>query len=305
MPSCVPPELDDELRRRLRRRFGSGIDSWLDRLPPVLASLAERWQIGYESLIQRGSVSVVMRCRAADGRPAVLKVSPDGSRVRDEAAALAAWETVHVPAVLAVDDRVGALLIEAIEPGTTLADSMDYPPLPGLAELLISLHAGAPVDISCRPVAERIAYLYESGRRNYQRRPDLVALISPELYEAGRRTAMRLASDAPETVLLHGDLTPVNVLDGGLTRGLVAIDPAPCIGDPAFDAIDLLLWQADDVQTIAARAEELAGSIGADARRLIQWCAAFAAMTALEVAEASAASPGRLALLLTLAEAET
>ena len=56
-------------------------------------------------------------------------------------------------------------------------------------------------------------------------------------------------------MLLHGDLTPVNVLDGGVERGLVAIDPAPCVGDPAFDAIDLVLWRADDAATIATRAE--------------------------------------------------
>jgi hypothetical protein len=45
------PELDEELRRRLRRRFGSAIESWLDALPPVLADLAGRWQIDFESLI--------------------------------------------------------------------------------------------------------------------------------------------------------------------------------------------------------------------------------------------------------------
>jgi streptomycin 6-kinase len=31
-------------------------------------------------------------------------------------------------------------------------------------------------------------------------------------------------------------LTPSSILDGGAERGLVAIDPAPCLGDPAFDA---------------------------------------------------------------------
>jgi streptomycin 6-kinase len=40
-------------------------------------------------------------------------------------------------------------------------------------------------------------------------------------------------------------------LDGGVERGLVAIDPAPCRGDPAFDAVDPVYWRADDVDTIA------------------------------------------------------
>lgn len=184
-PSRIP-ELDDELRRRLGRRFGPAVELWLDALPPVLSDLAD-----------------------------------------------------------AIDS----------------ASSLD----------------GGPS----------------------------AALVSPELYERGRQLAMRLAADTPAAVLLHGDLTPVNILDGGEERGLVAIDPAPCVGDPAFDAIDLVLWRAEDVETIAARAERLAPAIGAEAGRLWKWCAAFAAMIALEIAEASDHSRARVEPFVAFARAET
>jgi streptomycin 6-kinase len=65
---------------------------------------------------------------------------------------------------------------------------------------------------------------------------------------------------------------------------LVAIDPAPCIGDAAFDAADLVMWRADDLGTIEARAERLAVAIGIDASVLFSWCVAFAGMNALELA---------------------
>jgi streptomycin 6-kinase len=295
------PELDDELRRRLGRRFGSAIDAWFDELPLVLTGLAGRWQIDYGSLIQRGSMSVVIRCRLADGRPAVLKVSPDQKRLAHEAAALARWKTVHVPSVLGVDESVGALLIEAIEPGTPLIEAAAYPCAESLIDLMTSLHADGIPDPSYRPVADHIAYLFDSGMKNYERRPELAEVISHELYERGRQLAMRLAEDDSAAVLLHGDLTPVNVLDGGAERGLVAIDPAPCLGDPAFDAIDLVLWRADDVETIAARAEQLAPAIGADVGRLLDWCAAFAGMTALEMAEAADNSLGHVETFVALA----
>jgi streptomycin 6-kinase len=300
------PELDDQLRRRLGRRFGAAIESWLNALPPVLSELGERWQLELESVIQRGSISVVIRCETAAGRPAVLKVSPERRRILDEAAALARWRTVHVPAVLAVEESVGALLIEAVEPGTPLVDSPVYPRVESLAGLINSLHADAVPDASYRPVAEHIAYLYASGSKNYERRPGLAALISPDLFERGRQLALRLADEAAATVLLHGDLTPVNVLDGGEERGLVAIDPAPCLGDPAFDAIDLVLWRAEDLETITGRAQQLAPAIGAEPKRLLEWCAAFAAMNALEIAEASADNAQkRVEPLVALAMAET
>ena len=300
MTTSSVPELDVELRLRLGRRFGSGIDAWFDALPAVLSDLAERWDIEWGTLIQRGSMSVVIRCRA-DGRPAVLKASPERERVAHEAAALARWKTIHVPAVLAVDERVGALLIEAVEPGTPLVESATYPTLESIAALLTSLHDDGVPDPLYRPVAHHISYLFDSGMKNYERKPDLAEQIPFELYARGRQLAMRLAADAASTVLLHGDLTPVNVLDGGAERGLVAIDPAPCLGDPAFDAIDLVLWRAEDVETIAVRAEQLAPAIGADASRLLDWCAAFAGMVALEIAEASDSAHGQVESLVALA----
>ena len=301
MTTSSVPELDVELRLRLGRRFGSGIDAWFDALPAVLSDLAERWAIEWGTLIQRGSMSVVIRCQTADGRPAVLKASPERERIAHEAAALSAWTTIHVPAVLAVDERVGALLIEAVEPGTPLVESATYPALESIAALLTSLHEDGVPDPLYRPVAHHITYLFDSGMKNYERKPDLAEQIPLELYARGRQLAMRLAADAAPTVLLHGDLTPVNVLDGGAERGLVAIDPAPCLGDPAFDAVDLVLWRAADVETIAVRAEQLAPAIGADAGRLLDWCAAFAGMVALEIAEAPDGADELVEPLLALA----
>jgi streptomycin 6-kinase len=296
------PILDDGVRQRLTARFGAEIGSWLDDLPDVLRALAERWQLEWDSLIPRGSMSVVIRCALPDGSSAVLKVSPDRARLANEAAALARWTTVHTPSVLAVDEGVGALLIEAIDPGTPLVESLFYPDMQTTADLLTALHANGAPDPSYPPLAHRVAHLFDSGAKPYQRQPELRELIPLELYERGRELATRLAEAVAPTALLHGDLTPSNILDGGSRRGLVAIDPAPCLGDDvAFEAIDLLLWQADDVDMIAARAKALAPAIGSDTDHLIGWCTAFAAMTAVELGESPDASPDRIQTYVALA----
>jgi streptomycin 6-kinase len=98
-----------------------------------------------------------------------------------------------------------------------------------------------------------------------------------------------------------GDLTPSNILDGGTERGLVVIDPAPCLGDAAFDAVDLILWQAEDLQTIHARAERLAAVTGMEIRRVLAWCSAFASMNALEIASQGSSPSTRIEALLKLA----
>jgi streptomycin 6-kinase len=298
------PVLDDLLHRRLRRRFGAMVEPWLDQLPPVLRSLAERWGLKLDSLIQRGSVSVVLRCRTDDGAASVLKVSPDRMRIHQEAEALTGWNSPCVPAVLAVDDQLGAVLLGAIEPGTPLDLSPEYPSLESLGALLACLHQHGPPGVR-RSVTDRINDLFESGRKNYERRPDLGAVIPPDLYEQGRQLALRLAADTRKAVVLHGDLTPVNILIGGPDRGLVAIDPAPCFGDPGFDIIDLLLWKAEGLETVTMRAEQLAPQVGVPVDHALTWCAAFAPMTALELAEASPSPPPVLDWLLALTAAET
>jgi streptomycin 6-kinase len=197
---------------------------------------------------------------------------------------------------------VGALLTEAIEPGVPLVESLIYPDTETTADLLTSFHTDGVPDLSFPSLSQRVANLFQSGASPYERRPALRQLIPPDLYERGRGLAIRLA-EVPPTALLHGDLTPSNILDGGARRGLVAIDPAPCLGDDvAFDAIDLLLWQAEDIDTVTGRAELLAPAIGAEPGHVIEWCIAFAAMAALESSESPDANPDRIEMYLALAD---
>src|SRR5213592_4672939 len=213
------PGIDAGTRQRLTARFGHEVEIWFDALPGVLTALADRWQFKLGSPIPRGSVSAVFRCRMADGRRAVLKASPDRARLAFEGAALDAWHTVHTPAVIALDEQLGALLIEAIEPGTPLVVSSIYPAAESVAKLLTSLHESGVSNPSYPTVEQRVAYLFDSSAKLYERHPELTALIPLDLYERGRRLATRLAQQGSPIVLLHGDLTPSNILDGGADRG--------------------------------------------------------------------------------------
>jgi streptomycin 6-kinase len=137
------------------------------RVTGALVAPGQRWQFEFGPPIPRGSVSVVFWCRLADGQAAVLKVSPDRARLVDEAAALDGWPAGHTPAVLAFDGQVGALLMEAIEPGTPLVVSSIYPALDRVAELLSSLHVTGVPDRSYPTVGHRVGYLFDSSAKLY------------------------------------------------------------------------------------------------------------------------------------------
>ncbi|MDX6326200.1 MAG: hypothetical protein QOK15_2554, partial [Nocardioidaceae bacterium] len=56
----VGPVLDDEVRHRLGRRYGSAVGPWLDALPALFQELSERWKLDLGPLVRRGTVSVVV-----------------------------------------------------------------------------------------------------------------------------------------------------------------------------------------------------------------------------------------------------
>jgi streptomycin 6-kinase len=62
-----------------------------------------------------------------------------------------------------------------------------------------------------------------------------------------------------------------------------------------------VFWRAEDAGAIATRAEQLARAIGADPGRLLDWCAAFAGMVALEIAERPGGSREQVEPFLALA----
>lgn len=96
----------------------------------------------------------------------------------------------------------------------------------------------------------------------------------------GHERAKTLAQTDTARVLLHADLHPANVLDGGDVRGLIAIGPRPCVGDAAFDAVDWVFWGAYEPDEWKARNEALASALGLDPDRLWAWCCAFAPLLA-------------------------
>ena len=84
-----------------------------------MARIAETWWPTVFSEISPQDRQPVGSTGNPSGDPVVV-TGPDRARLADEAAALGGWPTVHTPAVLALDEQFGALLLEGIEPGTPL-----------------------------------------------------------------------------------------------------------------------------------------------------------------------------------------
>jgi len=290
-------------RGRLLARFGARVKTWWEQLPGAIAELAECWELVVGDAVGRGNTSLVVRCRRADGRAAMLKLTPDVDLGGEEASALRRWESSgRVPLVWGYDPALGALLLEAIPGETPFSEWRAPVELVEVANLIGELHRnGTPaVAEGWATLAERVEFLFEHWIERHGRRGEVVTRVVPvDRLRRGHQLARELAADAAEPVLLHGDLHPSNVLDGGTLRGLVAIDPRPCVGDAAVDAVDWVFWSVDDPGLWERRSRDLAVALGLDHERLWAWCAAFAAMLAASRA-AQGASAEQVAAVLAL-----
>lgn len=269
-----------EVGARLAGRFGPRAESWLGEVPAIAADLASRWGLGLGELFQSGASSVVLRCRWPDGTPAVLKLSPDRALLVRQVEMLGLFApSGRVPAVLAADAETGAMVLEEVVPGTEAGDltQMSLPQRWG--ELLSALHAVAPpqrwpLDLRgrCEEAFVRI------GRRLSE--PAIGARIDQAAWQRAIRRCAALLDTQATLVLLHGDLHLGNVLDGGPSRGLVAIDPKACIGDPCFDAVDYVVAGAGH-DGVEARCQRVAKACGLDGDRLYAWSQVIAPMAAI------------------------
>src|SRR5947209_14590625 len=106
---------------------------------------------------------------------------------------------------------------QPLSPTSTSATKLRYiilkvTPVPDVARLLTALHTAGLPDRSYPPLKRRVAYLFESWARHRTRQPELVEVVSPDLFERGQQLASSLAGRTSPAALLHGDLTPVSVL---------------------------------------------------------------------------------------------
>ncbi|KUP96921.1 aminoglycoside phosphotransferase family protein [Thermobifida cellulosilytica] len=287
MSDVVAKPIDDKQRDRLVRRFGAGALHWLDGLPSLVSELAEKWGCTVEGMGPHGQTSVVFHCRRDDGGAAVLKVSPEPALIAAEGRGLALWApTARVPEVYEVDAERGGILMEAIEPGFTIAELGVVPPMEQISAFISDLHA---VKLSeserweLHPLGSRVNFLFDLWERS-RVEGRAADLVPAPLMHHGHALARSLAWEEDNAVPLHGELHPGNLLDGGVKRGLVAIDPRGCLGDPAYDAIDWAVWKAESLDEIQERCLVLAAGIGVPSQRLFRWCVAFAPIFATALA---------------------
>ncbi|MGY6653058.1 aminoglycoside phosphotransferase family protein [Amycolatopsis sp. TRM77291] len=289
--------IDDEARARLVRRFGEDVATWCDELPALVERLAARWGLTVVGA-EPGNTGRTLICTGDDGLKKVLKLTPDHTIAESEAAALRAWNGCsRVVQVLDAELTAGAILLEGISPGTQLLDVGANVPWAEVGDLLTQIHSVAPPP-DFPPLEDRVVFMYELAERGL-RGSVAEATLSLETLDRARLRALELATSGGGNAIVHGDLHPGNVLDGGPGRGAVAIDPRPSVGDPSFDLADWVTLPMRDGGTLEDGFDAIAPHLpGFDAGRVRAWCVALAPLFVMRPLERGERTPFVDAMLL-------
>ncbi|HEY7003148.1 MAG TPA: aminoglycoside phosphotransferase family protein [Gaiellaceae bacterium] len=213
---------------------------WLDRLPRLVAELAEGWGLELERPFEPAHTSLVVPARRTDGSAAVLKANFPEPESEHEAAALACWSGAGAVRLLARDDERRALLVERCFPGTVLWEVEERHANEIAAGVVLQLWQALPagdfgsLDEQAAQWADSLPASWAAAGRPFEREllDEAVAFL-------------RAPRPQEDPVLLHQDLHGGNVLRS--ERGWLAIDPKPLVGERAFDLASLLRDRRDEL----------------------------------------------------------
>ncbi len=209
---------------------------WLVRLPVLLQAIRERWQLQLGPPFEHTTYSYLVGVALKDGTPAVLKASVPGRAVDLEAAALRAFAGRGVVRLLHAETDSGVLLLERLEPGTSLSDIQDDAAATRAAiAVMREIRTPAPLSGFFPTTAEWAAGL----ARLRSRFGGGTGPFPTRLVVAAERVFEELHASATESELLHGDLHHGNIL-AATRHPWLAVDPKGVIGEPAYEVGALL-----------------------------------------------------------------
>jgi streptomycin 6-kinase len=210
--------------------------AWLDRLPEVLRSLEHLWALTPDAPLdaEEPSCSYVAAVRAANGRPAVLKIAMPHMEGEHEIHGLRFWDGDPTVRLLEADDELGAVVLERCKPGTTLRALAEYGQDVVISGLLRRLWRPPLTPHPFRSLSTLTEYWTNETLGQIEQWPDM------GLVREGLQLFEDLPCNATRKVLLATDLHAGNVVRAEREPWLV-IDPKPFVGDPAYDATQHLL----------------------------------------------------------------
>lgn len=288
--------IPEYFRQKMHQTHGDAqATAWLQRLPTIVTHCAQCWQLTILPPFANLSFHYVTPALCTDGTPVVLKASSPTGEFAREAHAMQLFSERGGAHVLAVDEQREVLLLERLQPGTSLAQLVpaeDARALAILTSVMRQLWRPAPAQHNFPTVARLFAGLQRlRARFGGDNGP-----IPRHLLEAAEKQVAELLATPETPQLLHGDLHHDNVLLAG-SRWRV-IDAKGVVGDPGYETgllfynpLPSLCSLPNPRALLARRLDQLSADLGMDRARIRGWGLAQCVLSACWELEDGAQQP--------------
>lgn len=277
--TSLPPEFE----QRIIGVHGEAGQQWLRSLAATMAAYARRWGLAVGPPFEPLSYNYVAPATRADGTAAVLKLGVPNPLLARETAALQLYDGRGAVRLLEADPGEGALLLERLQPGTSLSELADDDQGTIIAAATMRrLWRPLPAEHPFVPVSR-----WAAGLKRLRARFDGgTGPLPAELVSQAEGLFAELLQSMDAPVLLHGDLHHYNVVAAEREPWL-ALDPQGAAGEPAYETGALLRNRFEHLATAgerqhlqARRVAILVEQLGLDRERILAWGMAQAVLSA-------------------------
>ncbi|MGD2168685.1 MAG: aminoglycoside phosphotransferase family protein [Chlamydiota bacterium] len=254
-----------QFEKNIVKNFGKKGETWLENLPSLIETLKTLWNLSHLIPVSNMSfhyVALGMQNTAS----IVLKIGVDHELTAKEAYVLQVCNGKGYVRLLEYSKKFNALLLERIQPGTSLKASLK--PLSEVMDIYGQVEKTIDIPFSKASSFPMVAdWLTALDKVKY---PEQYHPI----YTRALKLRKKLLAETKQPTLLHGDLHLDNILLNG--NEWVCIDPKGVIGDRGFEiaAFDVFSKEELPVATrdeFHKRLKELAEKTSYPLARLIDW----------------------------------
>ncbi len=235
-------ELPASRREAIVKEFPESGPAWIADYPGLLKTFVERWELVLKESVTIGlPINMIYLAESVTGDPRVLKIGHPHPEQLTEIKTLRFYRGRSAVQILDADETLGALLLERLDPGTTLRQrandiSNDKNEIKSAIELMQNLPVRYSVPDSApgtRDISQHIDLPtfdrwikggFSEFREKYPEETEFLDYLV-----AAEAAFAYLESGSPQRYVLHGDLHHENILLD-TQRGWVAIDPKGVIG---------------------------------------------------------------------------
>ena len=268
-------QLPKKFMHNVSTTWGKEGSLWLDQLPALISYFSKKWQL--QNIVPFSNLSYHYVARAFSVQyksDVVLKLGIPIGELDKEQKTLNYFNGHGCVKLLAHEINKGAMLLQSINPGTTLKTffpDRDIQAIEKAARVMQKLHT--------QPISSKDADIFPTINNWYSLLDTFKTNKIPQKQlQKVQKLSRNLLSSQKELYVLHGDLHHENILFDELSDTWLAIDPKGVIGERAceigpfiYNPLPELLQQSKPENIIARRFDQFSTILIIDQQKLIDW----------------------------------